>query len=162
MVDYAFHVAIKDVHGGLIDTMKDALDYGVPSFKVFMVYDFGVTDGVFYQVLEKAKEIGAHMSLHAENNEMVKYLTKKFLSEGKTSGAVFIYLSRSAVRRGLRLTSAPSSGQRRSALPSTSCISRNKEGVDAVTKAKDEGYEIYAETCPAPSELHIRRTTRRS
>lgn len=36
--------------------MKDALDYGVPSFKVFMVYDFGVTDGVFYQVLEKAKE----------------------------------------------------------------------------------------------------------
>ena len=24
----------------------------------------------------------------------------------------------------------------------------NKEGVDAVTKAKDEGYEIYAETCP--------------
>lgn len=37
-VDYAFHVAIKDVHGELIDTMKDALDYGVPSFKVFMVY----------------------------------------------------------------------------------------------------------------------------
>ena len=84
-VDYAFHVAIKDVHGELIDTMKDALDYGVPSFKVFMVYDFGVTDGVFYQVLEKAKQIGAQISVHAENNEMVNYLSSKFISEGKTS-----------------------------------------------------------------------------
>ena len=50
-VDYSFHVAVKDVSGGLLDTIADAVDYGVPSFKVFMVYDFGVTDGVFYQVL---------------------------------------------------------------------------------------------------------------
>lgn len=145
-VDYAFHVAIKDVHGGLIDTMKDALDYGVPSFKVFMVYDFGVTDGVFYQVLEKAKEIGAQISVHAENNEMVRYLTKKFLSEGKTS-AWYHYLSRpefveaEADKRAIEWAKS---------LGASLYIVHlaNKEGVDAVTKAKDEGYEIYAETCP--------------
>ena len=145
-VDYAFHVAIKDVHGGLIDTMKDALDYGVPSFKVFMVYDFGVTDGVFYQVLEKAKEIGAQISVHAENNEMVKYLTAKFLSEGKTS-AWYHYLSRpefveaEADKRAIEW--AKSLGASLSIVHLA-----YKEGVDAVTKAKDEGYEIYAETCP--------------
>ena len=145
-VDYAFHVAIKDVHGGLIDTMKDALDYGVPSFKVCMVYDFGVTDGVFYQVLEKAKEIGAQISVHAENNEMVKYLTAKFLSEGKTS-AWYHYLSRpefveaEADKRAIEWAKS---------LGASLYIVHlaNKEGVDAVTRAKDEGYEIYAETCP--------------
>lgn len=47
VVDYAFHVAIKDVSNGLIDKIEEAVKYGVPSFKVFMVYDFGVTDGVF-------------------------------------------------------------------------------------------------------------------
>ena len=58
------------------------MKYGVPSFKVFMVYDFGVTDGVFYKVLEKAKECGALISVHAENNEMVNMLTKRYLGEG--------------------------------------------------------------------------------
>lgn len=145
-VDYAFHVAIKDVHGELIDTMKDALDYGVPSFKVFMVYDFGVTDGVFYQVLEKAKQIGAQISVHAENNEMVNYLSSKFISEGKTS-AWYHYLSRpefveaEADKRAIEW--AKSLGA-----PLYIVHLANKEGVDAVTKAKDEGYEIYAETCP--------------
>lgn len=57
-VDYAYHVAIKDVSGDLINSIDEAVEYGVPSFKVFMVYDFGVKDGVFYQVLEKAKSVG--------------------------------------------------------------------------------------------------------
>ena len=41
-VDYSYHVAVKDVSGGLLDTIEDAVKFGVPSFKVFMVYDFGV------------------------------------------------------------------------------------------------------------------------
>ena len=145
-VDYAFHVAIKDVHGELIDTMKDAVDYGVPSFKVFMVYDFGVTDGVFYKVLEKAMEIGAQISVHAENNEMVNYLTEKYLSQGKTS-AWYHYMSRpefveaEADKRAIEW--AKSLGA-----PLYIVHLANKEGVEAVTKAKDEGYQIYAETCP--------------
>ena len=93
VVDYAFHVAIKDVSNGLIDSIDEAVKCGVPSFKVFMVYDFGVTDGVFYQVLKKAKECGALISVHAENNEMVNMFTRQFLSEGKTS-AGYHYLSR--------------------------------------------------------------------
>lgn len=57
---------------------------GVPSFKVFMVYDFGVTDGIFFQVLQKAKEVGALIAVHAENNELVNMFTKKYLSEGNS------------------------------------------------------------------------------
>ena len=84
-VDYAFHVGVKDVHGDLLDSMKEAVDFGVPSFKVFMVYDFGVKDGVFYEVLKKSKEIGALINVHAENNEMVNMLTEKYIYEGKGS-----------------------------------------------------------------------------
>ena len=76
--DYAFHIGVKDVHGKLLDSMADAVEYGVPSFKVFMVYDFGVTDGVFFQVLNKSKEIGALIGVHAENNEMVNTLTRVY------------------------------------------------------------------------------------
>lgn len=92
-VDYSFHVAIKDVENGLIDGIGECVALGVPSFKVFMVYDFGVTDGVFFRVLQKAKEVNALIAVHAENNELVNMLTKKYLSEGKTS-AWYHYLSR--------------------------------------------------------------------
>ncbi len=145
-VDYSFHVAVKDVSNGLIDTIDDCVAFGVPSFKVFMVYDFGVTDGVFYQVLQKAKECGALIGVHAENNEMVNMFTKKFLSEGKTS-AWYHYLSRpefveaEADERAISWAKAVD-------VPLYIVHLANKQGVEAVTKAKDEGLTIYAETCP--------------
>lgn len=145
-VDYAFHVGVKDVHGELLGSMKEAVDYGVPSFKVFMVYDFGVTDGVFYKILEQSKEIGALISVHAENNEMVNMLVEKYISEGKTD-AWHHYLSRpefveeEADKRAIAWAKS---------LDASLYIVHlaNKGGVEAVTKAKEEGYHIYAETCP--------------
>ena len=145
-VDYSYHVAVKDVSGGLLDSIEDAVKFGVPSFKVFMVYDFGVTDGVFYQVLKKAKECGALIGVHAENNEMVKTLTAKYLKEGKTD-AWYHYMSRpefveaEADQRAIRWAKALNA-------PLYIVHLANKDGVEAVTKARDEGYEIYAETCP--------------
>lgn len=145
-VDYSYHVAVKDVSGGLLDSIEDAVKFGVPSFKVFMVYDFGVTDGVFYKVLKKAKECGALIGVHAENNEMVNTLTEQYLSEGKTS-AWYHYMSRpefveaEADIRAIQWAKALDA-------PLYIVHLANKEGVKAVTQAKDEGYKIYAETCP--------------
>ena len=145
-VDYSYHVAVKDVSGGLLDTIEDAVKFGVPSFKVFMVYDFGVTAGVFYQVLRKAKECGALIGVHAENNELVNTLTAEYLKEGKTS-AWYHYMSRpefveaEADVRAIQWAKALN-------VPLYIVHLANKDGVEAVTKARDEGYEIYAETCP--------------
>jgi dihydropyrimidinase len=111
-----------------------------------MVYDFGVTDGVFYQILEKAKECGAQISVHAENKEISNMLIQRYLSEGKTS-AWYHYLSRpefveaEADKRAIEWAKSLNA-------PLYIVHLANKEGVEAVTKAKDEGYEIYAETCP--------------
>lgn len=145
-VDYSYHVAVKDVSRELLDSIAECVDFGVPSFKVFMVYDFGVTDGVFFQVLQKAKECGALIEVHAENNELVNMLTEKYLSEGKTS-AWYHYMSRpefvegEADERAIQWAKA-------SGAPLYIVHLANKQGVEAVTKAKDEGYPIYAETCP--------------
>lgn len=145
-VDYSFHIGVKDIHGDLLDSIKDACDIGVTSYKVFMVYDFGVKDGVFYQLLAKSKEFGALIAVHAENNELVNTLTGKYISEGKTD-AWYHYMSRpefvegEADERAINLAKAANA-------PLYIVHLANKQGVEAVTKAKDEGYEIYAETCP--------------
>ena len=145
-VDYSFHIGVKDIHGDLLDSIKDACDIGITSYKVFMVYDFGVKDGVFYQLLAKSKEFGALIAVHAENNELVNTLTEKYISEGKTD-AWYHYMSRpefvegEADERAINLAKAANA-------PLYIVHLANKQGVEAVTKAKDEGYEIYAETCP--------------
>lgn len=137
-VDYAFHVAVKDVSNGLIDTIEDAVNYGVSSFKVFMVYDFGVTDGVFYKVLEKAKSCGAMISVHAENKQLIDVLTERYLSEGKTS-AWYHYMSRPEFVEGEADIRAI---QLAKSLDSKLYIVHlaNKEGVQAVERARNEGY----------------------
>lgn len=144
--DYAFHIGVKDVSGGLLDSMAEAVDYGVSSFKVFMVYDFGVSDGVFFQVLTKSREIGALIGVHAENNEMVNTLTEQFIAQGKTS-PWYHYLSRpewvegEADERAIQWAKAAGSELYIVHLA-------NKQGMEAVIRAKQEGYPIYAETCP--------------
>ena len=74
-MDYALHVGITDLSGGLLDTMEEAVDYGVCSFKVYMVYDFAVSDGAFYQVLQKAQQTGSLICVHAENKEILSTLS---------------------------------------------------------------------------------------
>jgi dihydropyrimidinase len=145
-VDYSFHIGVKDVSDNLLYTMEDAVKLGVPSFKVFMVYDFGVTDGVFYQVLEHSKSIGALIGVHAENNELVNFLTDKYISEKNTS-AWYHYLSRPEFVEGEADERAI--GWAKAAGAALYIVHlANEQGMRAVTKARDEGYPIFAETCP--------------
>lgn len=146
-VDYSFHVGVCDVTTPeLLDTMEDAVKFGVPSFKVFMVYDFGVDDGSFYQVLQKAAKIGALVGVHAENRDVNNVLIKQYLEEGKTD-AWWHYMSKNEDVEGEADVRAINLAK----MAGTSLYIvhlANKQGMDAVTEARDQGYPIFAETCP--------------
>ena len=84
--------------------------------------------------------------MHAENPDLIDARIAKFVAEGKTS-AWYHYLSRPEfveAEADIRAIHWAKSLQ----APLYIVHLANKEGVDAVTKAHDEGYEIYAETCP--------------
>lgn len=149
-VDFAFHCAITDLaDGALLNEFESAVEYGVPSFKCFMVYKkegMMVDDGTLAKILLKSKETGVLTNVHAENPDLIDARIAGFLAEGKTS-AWYHYLSRpefveaEADIRAIHWAKALNA-------PLYIVHLANKEGVDAVTKARDEGYEIYAETCP--------------
>jgi len=145
-VDYAFHTAITDLSEKTLEEMEGSVKYGVPSFKVFMVYDFGVTDGVFYKVLEKSKDIGALIAVHAENKEIIASRIEQYLKEGNTS-AWYHYMSRPEFVEAEADSRAIHWAKNLNA-PLYIVHLANAEGVKAVTKARDEGYPIFAETCP--------------
>lgn len=146
-VDYSFHIGVSDVVSeGMLESMEEAVDYGIPSFKVFMVYDYGVDDGSFYKVLKKAGEIGALVGVHAENREINNILVKQYISEGKTD-AWWHYMSKNELVEGEADVRAINIAKMAGA-PLYIVHLADEMGMEAVTKARNEGYPIFAETCP--------------
>ncbi len=148
-VDYAFHCAITDVTPELLEEIAASVAYGVPSFKGFMVYKkegMMIDDSALVQLLERTKETGALLNVHAENPDLIDLRIAKYLKEGNTS-AWYHYLSRpefveaEADKRAIHWAKSLNA-------PLYIVHLGNKEGVDEVTRARDEGYQVYAETCP--------------
>jgi dihydropyrimidinase len=146
-VDFAFHTAITDLTPAVLAEFEASVEFGVPSFKLYMVYkDLMVDDGVLAAALERSKEAGALIAVHAENPDLIDYRIKQLLAAGKTS-AWHHYESRpefveaEAVKRAIHLANAFDA-------PLYIVHLACREGLEAVSAARRAGFEIYAETCP--------------
>lgn len=149
-IDYAFHCIITDLNDGtILDEFKEAVDYGISSFKCFLVYKkegMMVDDATLVKILLKAKEVGAITNIHAENPDVIDLNIEKFLKEGNTS-AWYHYLSRpeyveaEADKRAVHWAKSVEA-------PLYIVHMADKEGLEAAIEAKMEGHEIYIETCP--------------
>jgi len=145
-IDYGFHLAITDLTDTALDEMADAVDMGVTSFKVFMTYAFGITDGVFYKVLRRSKEVGALVLVHAENHDCLEILKTEYIAAGKTD-AWHHYLSRPEfveAEADIRAIELAKSVGAPLYIVHLAC----EGGMKAVEKARRKGYPIFAETCP--------------
>jgi dihydropyrimidinase len=149
-VDYAFHCIITDLNGGsILEEFGTAVDYGITSFKCFLVYKkegMMVDDATLIRVLLKAKEVGAITNIHAENPDVIDLNIEKFLKEGKTS-AWYHYLSRpefveaEADKRAVHWAKSVDA-------PLYIVHMADKEGLEAAVAAKLAGHKIFIETCP--------------
>jgi dihydropyrimidinase len=85
-VDYGFHMAITQADEGTIADMERLVDQGVSSFKVFLAYpgELMVTDDLFLTVLERARDLGALIMVHAENGLAIQHLGRRALADGRT------------------------------------------------------------------------------
>ena len=62
-----------------------AVELGVPTFKAFMVYDFGLDDRRLYHALAMAGASGGMLEVHCENAVMLEELTARHLEAGETA-----------------------------------------------------------------------------
>src|SRR3569832_2066714 len=100
--DYSFHVAVtwwdETVHADMGSLVREE---GVNSFKHFMAYKNAImaTDEIMYQSFQRALELGAIVTCHAENGELVYQLQKDLVARGIT-GPEGHPLSRTAAVEG--------------------------------------------------------------
>lgn len=84
--DYGFHMAVTRFDAQTEAQLREIVADGTSSFKIFLSYKnfFGVDDGEMYQVLKLAHELGAVVTAHCENAELVSRLQQDLLAAGKT------------------------------------------------------------------------------
>jgi dihydropyrimidinase len=83
-VDYAFHLIISDpTEQVLCHELPALIRDGYTSFKIYMTYDaLKLNDRQILDVLSVARREGALVMVHAENHDMIGWLTEKLLSSG--------------------------------------------------------------------------------
>ncbi len=146
-IDYSLHPAIMDPRPEVIAEVKEAiLNYGTPSFKIFMVYDFRVDDATMVKLLEETKQYGGLVQVHAENVYIIQHMNEVLAKQGKLD-IPYHAVSRpniaeeEAIGRAAKMVEL--TGSRIYIVHLSS-----KEGLFKVKEARDRGIDVFAETCP--------------
>jgi dihydropyrimidinase len=147
VVDYSLHPAVMDPRPEVIAEVKKACqEYGTPSFKIFMVYDFRVDDATMIKLLEETKKYGGLVQVHAENVYIIQHMNEVLAKEGKLD-PYYHAVSRpniaeeEAIGRAAKMVEL--TGSRIYIVHLSS-----REGLWKVKEARDRGIDVYAETCP--------------
>ncbi len=143
--DYAFHYILAgDVTPKTVGEIGEALQEGVGSFKIFTTFHpIRVPYGPLWSIFEEVAKHGGIMAVHAEEDEIVRYMTEKLKREGRAQGhnlhLVHNNLSEDlAFRHIIRL--AKHTGVGIYFVHVTA-----KEGVAAIAEARNEGQPVYGE-----------------
>ncbi|MGA8115532.1 MAG: dihydropyrimidinase [Actinocatenispora sp.] len=147
-IDYGFHMIVSDVNDSTLKEMETCVDAGVNSFKMFMAYPgvFYATDGEILRAMQKAREIGGTIMMHAENGIAIDELVAQALQSGRTE-PVQHGLTRPPELEG-EATSRAIQLARVTGSPLYIVHLSAAQALDAVTEARDTGQNVFAETCP--------------
>ncbi|WP_054007815.1 dihydropyrimidinase [Cypionkella psychrotolerans] len=148
LIDHAFHMIVADVSGeNLTRDLPDLIAEGHRSIKIFTTYDkVRLADDAILDVLWTARSGGALVCFHAENDALIRWMTRRLLDSGRTE-ARFHPLSHPRAAEVEALSRmcvfAEFTGQ-----PIMLFHISTREGVEIVRAARARGVPVVAETCP--------------
>ena len=148
MVDYTFHSVMTDPRPEVIEEIPKLAEAGYPTMKLFMAYKgqfFHADDDAILQALQKGKETGVTIMVHAENADMIDVATKQLIAEGKV-GPYYHAVSRppvveaEATRRAIYLAEMADA-------PLYVVHVTCREALEEVKAAYQRGQKVFGETC---------------
>ncbi len=145
-VDVAVSLVITSGQDDPVAELAAAVAAGVPTFKAFMVYDFGIDDRTLERALATAGAVGGMLEVHCENATILETLTARHLAAGETAPRFHAssrppYVEAEATGRAIALARAADAPLY---VVHLSCA----EALAAVRAARAEGRPVFAETCP--------------
>ena len=148
VIDYAFHLIISDPSEQVLNQELPALIRdGYTSFKVFMTYErMRLNDRQILDVLSVARREGALMMVHAENDDVIAWISAKLLEQGhrepKFHAISHAQIAESeATHRAIRLSELID-------VPLLVVHVSAEGAMNEIRRAQDAGLRVYGETCP--------------
>jgi dihydropyrimidinase len=148
VIDYAFHLIISDPNEKVMGQELPALIMeGYSSFKVYMTYEMlKINDHQMLDILSLARRHGAMTMVHAENNDVINWLSERLLNGGYVAPKYHAVshnpiAESEASRRAIDLARLTDS---RLLIVHVSA----PEAASAILNARNQGLPIYGETCP--------------
>jgi len=148
VIDYAFHLIIADPTEQVMGQELPALIRdGYTSFKVYMTYDLlALDDRQMLDILAVARREGALVMVHAENHEMIKWLTGRLLERG-LGAPRYHAVSHARLAEGEATNRAVTLAQLLD-VPILLVHVSAGEAIEVIRDAQTRGLRIYGETCP--------------
>jgi len=148
VIDYAFHLIISDPSEQVMGQELPALMRdGYTSFKVYMTYDLlQLDDGQMLDILAVARREGALVMVHAENHDMIKWLTARLLDRG-LGAPRYHAVSHARLAEGEATNRAVTLSQLLD-VPILLVHVSAAEAIEVIRNAQTKGLKIYGETCP--------------
>jgi dihydropyrimidinase len=148
VIDYGFHLIIADpTEHALNVELEEMVRRGITSFKVYMTYELlRLSDGQMLDVLAAADREKALVMVHAENHEMIQWLTKRLLERGHRAPKFHMdahhpIAEAEATNRVVALS-------RLLDVPVLIVHVSGGEAVQTIRAAQTLGARVFAETCP--------------
>lgn len=144
---YAFHMAITDWNERTRGELREMVNAGVTSFKLYMAYDaLRVGDAQLYEALRALRDLGGIAGVHCENGDLVNHLIAREKAAGRLGPSAHPRsrpdeVEAEAVSRLLYLA-------RLAGAPVHVVHLSTALGLAEIRKARARGQKVYVETCP--------------
>ncbi|NUT33182.1 MAG: dihydropyrimidinase [Hamadaea sp.] len=149
-IDYGFHMIIGGVDDDALKAMDALVDgEGITSFKLFMAYPgvFYSDDGQILRAMQKARDNGAVIMMHAENGIAIDVLIGQALARGETD-PIHHGLTRPAQLEAEATWRAIDLADVAGDTPLYIVHLSASQALEAVAESRDRGRNVFAETCP--------------
>ena len=146
VVDFGIHGVFQHVTPQVLSEIPSLMAQGVPSAKVYLTYEARLADREILQILEKSKDVGLLPAFHAENHEIIEFLTRRFKAENKRTPE-YHPLSRPGYCEAeaiYRLVAMAEAAQAPIYIVHLSTL----DGLRIIEAARDSGLPVYCEVCP--------------
>lgn len=148
-VDYALHCNITHVNADILSEIPQVIREGIISFKVFTAYrDAGMHlgDSDILDILWDVKRHHGTVMFHAENGDLIDFLTRKYVRYNKTT-AVYHAYSRPPEAE-IEAVARVSTLNRYIHCPIYFVHLSTREAVQIAAMARQAQQPVFLETCP--------------
>src|SRR5688500_17094753 len=148
VIDYGFHLISSDPTDHALNVeLKEMVARGITSFKVYMTYELlRLNDAQMLDVLAAADRERALVMVHAENHEIIQWITKRLLERGH--GAPKFHMTAHHPIAEAEATNRVVSLSRLLDVPVLIVHVSGGEAVRTIRAAQTLGARVFAETCP--------------